>query len=42
MVNQVLWKKFTEVKDSNFYFIMCDEYTGTSNKEQLSIWISDL
>ena len=44
MANQVLRKKLTEVKNSNFYSIMCDEYTDTSNKEQLSIcvhWVDD-
>ena len=39
MGNQDLRKKLTEVKNSNFYFIMCDEYTDTSNKEQLSICV---
>jgi len=44
MANQALWKKLTEVKNSNFYSIMCDEYTDISNKEQLSIcvcWVDD-
>jgi hypothetical protein len=44
MANQVLRKKLREVKKSNFYAIMCDEYTDISNKEQLSIcvrWVDD-
>ena len=44
MANHVLQKNLTEVKNSNFYSIMCGEYTGISNKEQLLIcvcWVHD-
>ena len=44
MANQVVRKKLTEVKKSNYYAIMCDEYTDLSNEEQLSIcvrWVDD-
>ena len=40
MANQVLRKnRGEEVKSSNFYSIMCHEYTDISNKEQLSICV---
>ena len=44
MANQVLREKLTVVKNSNFYSVMCDEYTDISNKEQLAIcvrWVDD-
>ena len=39
MSNQVLRKKIADVKNSNFYSIMCDEYTDMSNKEHLSVYV---
>ena len=45
MENQVLRKKIADVRNSNFYAIMCDEYTDISNKEQLSIcvrWVDSI
>ena len=44
MSNQVLRKKLYDVNNSKMFSIMCDEYTDTSNKEQLSLctrWIDD-
>ena len=39
MVNEVLRSKFSLIKLSDFFSIICDEYTDMSNKEQLSFCI---
>ena len=45
IANQVFQKNLTELKNSNFYSIMCDdEYTDISNNEQLLLyvhWVDD-
>jgi len=39
MTNQVLRTKIADVNYSNFFSIICDEYTDVSNKEQLSFYV---